>query len=196
MSDTTSKNFTIHTADSASAEGNEELKKSKKKYGFIPNFIAVAAEAPSVVRSYDALTSEFEKTSLSATQRQVVFLAASTENGCDFCVPAHTAAVKSDASIDDGVAESLRNGEPLEDEKLEALASFTRSLLRNKGNVSNQEIESFLDADYTRQQALEVMVGLAAKTLSNFINNMADTPLNKELSEFAWTAKSQNTKAA
>lgn len=196
MTEQTPKGFAIHTPESTDGLAKELLQTSTKKYGFLPNFIAIAGEAPSVIESYDYLTSKFEDTTLSAAERQVVFLAASVENGCDFCVPAHTAAVEKDSSIDDEIAEKLRNQQPIDDSKLQALAEYTRELMHTKGNVSKQQLQTFLDAGYDRQQALEVMVGVAAKTVSNFVNNLVETPLNKELESFAWENKGTKRKAA
>ena len=43
-----------------------------------------------------------------------------------------------------------------------------------------------LGAGYTRAQILEVIVGIAFKTLSNFTNHLADTPIDKQFASFAW----------
>ena len=41
-------------------------------------------------------------------------------------------------------------------------------------------------SNYSRAQILEVIVGIAFKTLSNFTNHLADTPIDKQFAPFAW----------
>jgi hypothetical protein len=43
-----------------------------------------------------------------------------------------------------------------------------------------------LRAGSTKEQVLEVLVGVAMKTLSNYTNHIAHTPLDKQLEPFAW----------
>ncbi len=57
---------------------------------------------------------------------------------------------------------------------------------KDSGTPSEEEVAAFLSAGYTRAQILEVIVGIAFKTLSNFTNHLADTPIDKQFSSFAW----------
>jgi hypothetical protein len=47
----------------------------------------------------------------------------------------------------------------------------------------------FLAAGYDKRQALEVLVGVTMKTLSNYANHLTDTPLNEQFAAEAWKAK-------
>ncbi len=82
--------------------------------------------------------------------------------------------------------EALRTNAPLGNPKLEALRTFARQLIHNRGNVGPAELEAFFDAGYDVQQALEVVLGLAVKTMSNFTNSIAGTPLDREVKNLAW----------
>jgi AhpD family alkylhydroperoxidase len=48
------------------------------------------AEAPALVTAYTTLSRIFEETSFSPAERQVVLLTVSYENGCEYCVAAHS----------------------------------------------------------------------------------------------------------
>ncbi len=183
----TSTGFTLHSFHTATTEGASILEKTEKKFGFIPNFMAAAVESPALIEAYNGLMHAFEESFFTATERQVVYLTVSVENSCHFCVPAHTSAIQKDESIDDSIATNLRTNTPLDDAKLQALSDFTREAVMQKGHVNQEELEKFLTAGYTRQHALEVMIGIAAKTLSNYTNALADTPLNDELKPNEWT---------
>ncbi len=54
------------------------------------------------------------------------------------------------------------------------------------GWVSEEEIDAFLAVGFEREQVLDVLVGVAYKTLSNYTNHLAGTPLNGAFAAFAW----------
>jgi AhpD family alkylhydroperoxidase len=62
----------------------------EKAYGFIPNLFGVFAESPSALKAYMTIGKIFDETSFSATERQLIILAASRYNQCDYCMAAHT----------------------------------------------------------------------------------------------------------
>ncbi len=70
--------------------------------------------------------------------------------------------------------------------KLEALLTFTGIPVEKRGWASDEDIAAFLTAGYTRAQVLEVIVGIAFKTMSNFTNHVADTPIDKQFAPFTW----------
>ena len=71
-------------------------------------------------------------------------------------------------------------------EKLQALHDFTLSMVRNRGNVPANEMEAFFAAGYGQQQVLEVILGLSQKVISNYVNHVAETPVDKVFEQFAW----------
>lgn len=181
--------FTLHTLSSAPAEARPALEAAQRQLGFIPNLYANMAEAPAALEAYGAISGIFDKTSLSAGERQIVALATSVENRCEFCVAVHSFLAKQVAKVDPRVVSALRDGNQLPDPKLHALAEFTRTVVRERGWASGPALERFLAAGYDRRQALEVLVGVAMKTLSNYANHLTGTPLNEQFAAEAWHPK-------
>jgi alkylhydroperoxidase family enzyme len=89
--------------------------------------------------------------------------------------------------IDDKVSNALRDETLLPTAKLEALRSFTLEVVRTRGNASKAAISDFLKSGYTLQNILEVVLGLSQKTISNYINHLAKTPMEEKYSQFSWT---------
>lgn len=178
--------FTQHTAETAPAGGAEVLARAEKTFGMVPNIIATMAEAPTVAESYLDLHERFGASSFSPTEQQVVTLTASFENGCAYCMAAESAGSKM-GGIDDAVIEALREGTPLPDERLEALRSFTRSVVEERGWVGEDAIDAFLASGFTKAQLFEVVLGVTKKTLSNYFNHIAATPVDEPFQPFAWT---------
>jgi len=69
-----------HTADSAQEEARHVLESVQKGLGFMSNLIAYMADAPALAQGYNTLSGIFEKTSFSATERQIVLLTVSRES--------------------------------------------------------------------------------------------------------------------
>ena len=177
--------FPLHDLDSAPQDARKRLEGAQQMMGFIPNIFAKMAEAPTTLEAYQTLDGIFGKTSLSPVEREVVLIAVSVDNRCHFCVAAHSGRAQQ-AGMDGEVLTALRGGGELPDARLDALAKFTRAVVAERGWVSDERLQAFLDAGFTRQQALEVVLGVSIKTLSNYINHIAGTPLNAELEGLAW----------
>ncbi len=182
----TMADLTIHTKDSA-PEASKDLLEivQAKNNGFIPYLLGEMAEAPSLLKAYMTVGEALEASSLTAQEQQVVILTVSYLNECSYCMTAHSAVAKMVGLPDDEI-DALREGQPMSDAKLEALRTFTGILVEKRGWASDEDIAAFLTAGYTRAQVLEVILGIAFKTMSNFTNHVADTPLDKQLAPSTW----------
>ncbi|MCO6511862.1 MAG: carboxymuconolactone decarboxylase family protein [Aridibacter famidurans] len=178
-------NFKVNTIETAPEGSVETLQNVKKAFGFVPNLIGVFAESPETAEAYMKVSDLFGASSLTATEKQVVLLAASFENKCAYCVAAHT--VISDLQkVSKDVVEAVREGRELEDPKLEALRRYTAEITRNRGFASDAAAKGFFDAGYDTKNALEVVLGITQKTLSNYVNHVADTPLDPQFEAAKW----------
>ncbi|MEX2489522.1 MAG: carboxymuconolactone decarboxylase family protein [Pseudomonadales bacterium] len=180
--------FKLHDQDSAPAESKPLLEDSLNAFGMIPNLHAVMAEAPAVLEGYKKLHELFTQTSFTAEEQNVVWQAINVEHGCHYCVPAHTGIAKS-MKVSDEIIEALRNETRLPDPKLEALRDFTLKVVRQRGQVSSDEVQAFLDAGFTQRQVLEVVLGVSQKVMSNYINAIASTPIDEPFKQFEWQGR-------
>ncbi len=98
---------------------------------------------------------------------------------------AHTG-IASLEKVPEGVIKAARSGKPYADNRLEALRQFTRSVVVDRGWVSDEELETFLAAGFNRQHVLEVVVGVAHKAISTYTNHIAKTPLDAAFKRNTW----------
>ncbi len=179
--------FPLHTTDSAPEGARDLLTGARQKLGFVPNLYGHLAEAPAALEAYFDLSALFDKTSFTPAERQVVLLATSVANGCEFCVAAHSMIALKMAGAAAEVVDALRDETSIPDKRLDELAAFTRTVVFQRGWVPEGELDRFLAAGFTKQQAIEVVLGVAMKTLSNYTNHLAGTATNPEFGEFAWS---------
>lgn len=127
-----------------------------------------------------------QEQALTPAERQTVLLTVSVENGCDYCVAAHTL-IASMQKVPDPVARAIRSGAPIPEPKLEALRRFTAEVVRRRGRPSDSELDAFVTAGYARAQVLEVLLGVGLKTLSNCTNHIVATPLDPAFQKALWS---------
>lgn len=178
--------FVIHTTDSAPEDARPILEQVDDDLGFVPNLYGGMADAPPVLHAYLELDEHFKRTGLTSLQRTIVMLAASRANECEYCIAAHSAELSETGYPVDQI-ENLRNARSLSDGKLEALRTFTQRVVESRGHPTDEDIAAFLDAGFERPQVLEVVLGVSMKTLSNYVNHIADTPLDEQFADFAWS---------
>lgn len=187
--------FTIYTIETAPEDSKEALIKAKETFGFIPNLEGICAEAPALLEAGMTLWDLFKTTSFSPIEQQVIYLAANYENECHYCMAAHSGLVKMIGMSSEDV-QALRNGTPLQDQKLQALRHFTGRMVQARGWIEDHEIESFMAAGYGKQQVLEVILGIAVKVIHNYTNHIAKTPLDKVFQANIWSKQQAMTPKA
>ncbi len=177
--------FNVHTKETAQIESAELLGNAEKAFGFIPNLLGVFAESPAALKAYLTIGQIFDESSFSPTERQLVILTASRFNECRYCVAAHSV-VAGMQKVPADVIEAIRKDQPIAVSKLEALRTFTTAVLEQRGWVREDDTAAFLAAGYSKAQILEVILGISFKTLSNYVNHVADTPLDHAFAPKAW----------
>jgi alkylhydroperoxidase family enzyme len=180
--------FTLHTLDTASEEAKPLLESSKKSFGMIPNLHAVMAEAPGLLEGYQTLHRLVLESSFNNDEKTVVWQSVNVEHGCHYCVPAHSGIARS-MDVDEAIDNALRDEKPLDDAKLEALRTFTLNVVRNRGNVDDSAVQAFFDAGYEKRQLLEVVLVVSQKVMSNYVNHIAETPIDEPFKKFEWSPK-------
>lgn len=180
--------FTTHTFESAPEAAQPLLNAAKGAFGFVPNLLGTMAEAPALLEGYMALAGIFDKANLTETERQIILMTNNRLNGCQYCMAAHTS-ISQGAGVPADVIQSLRTNTPIADPKLEALRVFATVINETRGWPEQSDVEAFLEAGYTRQNVLEVILGTALKVMSNYTNHIAATELDAAFAPNAWTAE-------
>jgi len=179
--------FQHFASDNTPDESKERLDKIESKYGFVPNLIEGIAPSPQLLRGYMELSESFETSSLSPEEQQVVLLTASRLNECEYCTSVHSMRAEK-AGIAWDAIEKIRHREPVGDDRMEALRTFTERIVAHVGTVPQDAWTEFLEAGFSQRNALDVIVGVTLKTLTNTTNHLIETPLDDQFRKRAWSA--------
>ena len=183
--------FPIHTVETAPAAAKPRLEATQNALGFVPNLFAAMAEAPALLEGYQTISDIFDKTNLSATERQIVLMTNNYVNGCDYCMAAHTT-ISQGQGVPEDVIEALRNDTPIADPKLEALRQFSKVVTESRGWPLERDVQALIAAGYTLQTVLEVILGTGMKVLSNYTNHIVETDVDAAFAPNAWQAPIAN----
>ena len=168
--------LTIATAPEASKPVLENIQKA---FGFIPNLMATFANSPTVLQGFLAMDGVFEKGTFTPVERQLILLAASEENKCNYCVAAHSTIAKAFLHAPDETITAVRDRQPLSDKKQNALVNLVRELVHERGFASSTTVDAFLAAGYQKPQVMELLLGVALKTVSNYLDHLSPATIDQ-----------------
>jgi AhpD family alkylhydroperoxidase len=177
--------FVNHTVESAPPAARRFLTATQSHLGFVPVAMARMAEAPELLDGFLKLSGMFDNSTLDPLARETLIMTIARRNACHICMAMHTARLV-DMSAPAELIAALRDGDALDDVHLEAVRRFTIDVVEAAGAVGEERISEFLSHGYTRQQALEVVLGIGAYTLSTVANRLVDAPLDEPLRQYAW----------
>lgn len=176
-----------HTLESAPQEAKPLLQGAQKTIGMIPNMYARMAQMPGLLSTYLHGYELFRgESGLTPPEQEVVLLTISRENGCEYCVAAHSMVGKMMSKVPQDVLDAVRAGAPIADSHLQALATFTKAMVNKRGNPTAEDVEPFLEAGFTEHHILSVILAIGVKTLSNYVNHVFHTPVDAPFASFVW----------
>lgn len=177
------------SVENAPDESKQALQNIAEKNGFVPNLLGTFAHTPAALNGYVSMQNAYEMSSLSAVEKHVVLLAVSVASGGEYCVPAHSTLAAREG-IDQSLVTRLRAGQLPDDVRLAALVNFTLRIVRNRGRVDQKDVDHFLRAGFSEVHIMDVILGVAMKTMSNYTNHIFDIDIDPAFQGKAWTQES------
>jgi AhpD family alkylhydroperoxidase len=155
--------FTIHDGS------RDTLAELERNIGFIPNLAATIGASPTAIAGFVGLQTALRSSTLTGLEREVVGVTVSRFNDCAYSLAAHSKFARMQGGDEELVA-ALVAGEPLADERLEALRTFTLALLSDRGHVDVGELSP--------EVALEVIAQVAYTTLANYAADVSGVSID------------------
>jgi alkylhydroperoxidase family enzyme len=177
--------YPIPTLASAPEKSKPALEQLQQAFGTIPNIAAVISNSPKLVTSLVGVFQQVHSSSLTEQEIQIVLLTDAVANSSTYAVAFHTAlALNQGVSSEETTA--IRARLVPKDLRFGALSTLAKTLIEKRGHLSEQELDAFLAAGFTKEQILEVIAIVAASTITNYAGSIADPPLEDQFQPFAW----------
>ncbi len=188
--------LSLRTTADAEPEAKTLLETTQAKLGFAPNMYYAMANSPGLLNTYMQGYSAFrEKSGFSSMEQEVIFLAISQANGCEYCMAAHSFLAEEASGVPTDVTAALRDGKQVPEMQLSALSVFARLMVTKHGLPSQADVDAFLSAGYKEKDILEIIHAIAVKTISNYTNHIFHTEVDNIFSPHAWSDKKSNIKS-
>lgn len=181
------KDLALLTIETATGKAKAMLEAAKEKFGFVPNMYGGMAHEPALFEAYVSSYNSFRaECGFTPVEQEVILLVVSRENGCTYCMAAHSFVADKLSGVPAPITDAIRDGRTIPDAKLAALAAFTEKMVLSRGNPNDADIAAFKAAGYTERNILGVILGISVKTLSNYTNHVFHTPLDGAFAGRVW----------
>lgn len=188
--------LSLKTINEAEPKAKALLEAAQTKLGFVPNMYYAMANSSGLLNTYMQGYSAFRKKSgFSSIEQEVIFLAISQANGCEYCMAAHSFLAEAASGVPSDVTAAIRDGVPVQEMQLSALSVFTKLMVTKHGLPSQVDVEVFLAAGYEEKDILEIIHAIAIKTISNYTNHIFHTEVDNVFSPHAWSDKQSGIKS-
>ncbi|MEM7171724.1 MAG: peroxidase-related enzyme [Pseudomonadota bacterium] len=165
------------TIDDAPDTSKNALEAVNKVLGSVPNLFRITANSPKTLEGYLGLNGALGAGSLSAKTRERIALAVAEINGCGYCLAAHNYLGTNLAKLTAEEIEAARRGTS-GDTKAAAAVEFAVKITRNRGKVSQADVETVRAAGYSDGEIVEIVGNVALNTLTNYLNEVLGTEID------------------
>lgn len=164
--------------DPASATGGtkELLDAVKEKFGMVPNITRLMANSPQVLEGYLGFSSALAGGRLDPQLRERIAIAVASENGCDYCLSAHTAAGRM-LGLSREELTAAQQGQSSGEKETVALR-FATKIVRERGWVTNEDVASLRQAGFDDSEIVEIIATTVLNIFTNYFNHIAETEID------------------
>ena len=165
----------VPTRDDVAPANQEIFDQLKGKLGFVPNLYATLAHSEHALGNY--LAFQNAKSSITGKAREVINLAVSQVNKCEYCLAAHTVIGGMVGFTPDQILE-IRSGRASFDAKLDALARLVRDIAERRGHADPELVDAFFAAGWTKENLVDAIVVVGDKTVTNYLHATTKVPVD------------------
>jgi uncharacterized peroxidase-related enzyme len=163
--------------ETATGKTKELFNAIQGKLGTVPNMMRTMANSDAVLEGYLNLSGALSKGKLSNRTGELIALAVSESNSCDYCLAAHTFIGEKLLKTEASVLQAARSGES-SDPKTQAVLQLAKTLVSKNGLVNDADINAAKDAGVTDAEIAETVAHVALNVLTNYFNNTAKTEVD------------------
>jgi uncharacterized peroxidase-related enzyme len=160
----------------ATPEAQETLAAVHAALGITPNLFRVAANSPAALNGLVGLNGALGKGRLRAKVRESIALEVAQENGCDYCLSAHSALGKGAGLSDAAIADARHGG--ASDPHTQAILNLAGEIVRQRGAVGPGAVARAKAAGVTDAEVVEIVAHVALNVFTNYLNIVAGTEID------------------
>lgn len=164
--------------DPATATGRtkELLDAVKQKFGMVPNITCLMANSPHVLEGYLGFSGALGGGRLDPQLRERIAIAVASENGCNYCLSAHTAGGRM-VGLSQEELTAAQQGQSSGEKETLALR-FATKLVRERGWVPDKDVNALRQAGFDDGEIVEIIAVTVLNVFTNDFNHVAETEID------------------
>ena len=167
----------VPAIDHAHAATKPLLDAVHKQLGVVPNLMKLVGHSPAALEGFLALSGALAKGRLDLGLRERIALTVAEFNACDYCLAAHSYLGRNLAKLDEGEIAAARDGRSA-DPRIEAALRFAGRVAAERGRVGDADLAALRAAGFADAEVVEIVANVALNVLTNYVNNVAQTPVD------------------
>ena len=167
--------LTVVDPATATGRAKELLGELEVEFGRTSNLTLAMAVNPAVLEGWIALNTALGST-LSRRLEEQIAIAVAEENGCGYCLAAHTALGRR-VGIEEHELALSRAGES-SDPSVAAALRFARAVNEKRGRVSDRDLAEVRTAGYDDADIAAIVGHVVLNALTNYFNGVAQTEID------------------
>ncbi|MEC4590982.1 MULTISPECIES: carboxymuconolactone decarboxylase family protein [Nitrospirillum] len=165
------------TVEEAPARSRPLLAEVDQRLGAIPNFYRVVSNSPAALEAVLGFQATLQGGALDGLVTERIALTVAEVNGCDYCLSAQTYRTRRAGLLDDAEITANRNGAS-NDITVDAALRFAKKLARERGHVTERDVDDVKRAGYSDAEIVEIVAHVALNVFTNFINEALKTEID------------------
>jgi uncharacterized peroxidase-related enzyme len=165
------------TASAAQPAAAELLAGVQAALGVTPNMAKALANSPAALKAWVQFNGAVGEGVLAGDIRERIALLVAQENGCDYCLSAHTYLATKVAGVSADEAGRARSGKS-DDPKSAAALELAAAVVRTRGDVADADLSAARTAGLSDPEIAEVVANVALNYFTNIFNRLAHTEID------------------
>jgi len=177
--------FPVYTLESAPEDSKQGLQALAEAFGMVPNLAGAIAGSPKLINGLTRVFQQVHGGSFTEAQVQTLLLTNAVTNGSAWAVAFHSFLALKEG-LGEADVQAIRARRLPQDSKLAALSHLARTLIDKRGRLDDQDVAAFTAAGFDAALVLEVILVVAASTMTNYTGSVANPPLEATFQPYAW----------
>ena len=165
------------TLESSTGKAHDLLENVNRALGTVPNLAQGLANSPAGLNAWLQISGALAAGTLGGQLREKIALVVAQENGCDYCLAAHTYLGEHVSKLTESQLTEARKGNS-ENDKHDAALKFAKAIVNNRGRVSGQDIEAVKSAGFTDGEVVEILATVVENIFTNYFNTAFAIPVD------------------
>jgi uncharacterized peroxidase-related enzyme len=175
----------------ATGEVKDLLDGVQQQLGVVPNFVRALANSPKALSAFLGLYGALAGAAVDKATQERIALVVAEENGCRYCVSAHTAIGRKTGLSNEEMLLNRRGDSS--NAKAAAALAFAKALNEHRGEVTTGEFEAVRAAGFSDGEIVEIITVVVVNVFTNLLGK--STLINIDFPEVALLASAEKAAA-